>query len=169
MAMAQALPIAQPIAQPVAMGTPLPGQFVQPMAPVPQTMGSASDGGPRLEADDVAGCWCVGPSMGLHCYGLEAADPDTLLGNPAECMVGFPLPQWLGNCVCEKIVYHREGQTNTFVSAGEGKWIRFRSRDESTSNSWGQATSCGHPKAMKLCALPDCVYGCCSIVMCTCC
>uniref|UniRef100_A0A7S4MFS0 Uncharacterized protein n=1 Tax=Prymnesium polylepis TaxID=72548 RepID=A0A7S4MFS0_9EUKA len=108
-----------------------------------------------LSTEQVSGCWLTGPAGGAHCYGLQAHGPNTLIGNPPECIMGLPLPPCISSCSCQPQVYAREEGTNTFRSAHEGISIRFKSPRELTSNQFG--ASCRNPISIKICVVPACV------------
>jgi len=106
--------------------------------------------------------------MGLHCWGLEAIDDDTLAMNPPECFAGFPLAPCWGYlcCSCRATEYHRVADTNVF-DGPDGLTLKFHATNKATSNCCGnKGAPCGHPRAMKLFCMPKICH---TLIGCLCC
>jgi len=125
-----------------------------------------------LSAKDVSGCWCTMPMMGLHCYGLQALDDDTLIESPPECLFGIPFPPFISSWFCASCHpkrFSRQGHSNIFKSHGEGVVIKFNSENNLTSNNCGNGgCPCGHPRSMRLCCMPDCLHTVLGTICCVC-
>ena len=124
-----------------------------------------------VSASNFEGCWCTLPMMGLHCWGVEALDDDTIATNPPECFAGFPLaPCWGYLCFsCDAVEYKSVADTNVF-DGPDGLTIKFHSANKATSNCCGnRGAPCGHPRAVKLFCMPKICHFfigclCCNIV-----